>query len=265
MFGFSAAGLRSLVVPLGGLIDRLDLRTQRVSRVGEVALVLLNVMQDLQLHRGLSCAVLDGQGEFCDEREATALKLQRTLQALRDQYGERHPVFARAEWTRILDGWASLQHDWRALDFHSNLGAHSELVLGVVGILKFLAADNAPLLGSERMAVIAAWPAMVEHLGMLRALGLHRLNGSDIDDPQMTTSMVTHFHAANRTLGSAARYAHGEEIVAASQALLGRVGTLLGSECEGEGEPAFDGPTYLTATTVIIDHWYGLIRRRILH
>jgi hypothetical protein len=69
LFGVAATGNR-----LRGFVCRKPLI--------EVCLVLLGLIQDLQLHRGLSGALLDRRKDFLAELDANELKLQRSLQAL---------------------------------------------------------------------------------------------------------------------------------------------------------------------------------------
>jgi len=161
-------------------------------RTAEVCLVLLNLIQDLQRHRALSGAILDGRREFRAEREATELKLQRSLHAVAGQYGGRHPIFHQTPWRVVLGHWESLHHNWQGLDFFSSLSAHSSVIGGMIGILRNLADTHAAQLGERRQRVIRDWPVVIENLGMLRALGLHVLTRRDADDSEELAQAVAH-------------------------------------------------------------------------
>lgn len=260
MPGFTPTNLRSLVEPLGGLLGRLDRRTVRYLQLSEVSLVLLSLMQDMQLHRGLSCTVLDGRVDFVRELDAVGGKLQRALHTLEDQYGSRHAVFARGEWQALRDRWEALYRNWRDLDFFTNLNAHSELVLGVVEILRLFAEEHAALLGTQRVAVIRAWPPMVEHLGMLRALGLYSLAATDdLADQRHQAAMTSHYHAACRTLSAAARCEADDLVVSESEAMLHAVEAML-----QDAQQRSDAQAYFHHMTAVIDAWYASIRSRLL-
>ena len=94
---------------------------------------------------------------------------------------------------------------WVDLDDATNLSVHSGLVLGLVNTLKTLADDNSDCLGPRRTRVLAEWPTMVEHLGMLRALGLHLIgNRAARADPHLCAVFNEHLHEARSTLASTA-------------------------------------------------------------
>jgi hypothetical protein len=260
MTGIATAQLRSLVYPIGGLLERCNLRAIRRRRVAEVCLVLLNLVQDLQLHRGLSGAVLTGQGGFRAELDAVQHKLQRSLHALAEYYGDRHPVFRQAQWRIVLGRWESLRNNWRGLGFDTNLSVHGDVVTGVLGILRVLASDNAQLLGRERAQAIKSWPTLVEQFAMLRALGLQILACDGPADTGKQDAMCARVQSARLVLQTIAPSVDDKRMLdATAQALAFAQGVVNGSHSTTNAE------IFYAQTTGVIDDWYRLIRTRIGH
>lgn len=245
--------------PLSRTLQACNPRLRHRRRVTEVSLVLLSFMQDLQMHRGLSCAVLDGQGDFLGERTEVGEKLQRSLHELADIFGASHPVFRGEQWHRLLARWDSLYNNWRSLDFHTNLTVHSELVLGLVAILRILADENSAKLGPEWREVITEWPPMVEHLGMLRAIGVHMLGRpAPSHDLKVRVSLKVHLHEARSTLARVESVLHDSQLAAASHQLIHRVSALA-----GDPPPMATAQRFYTEMTRLIDDWYALIRAQL--
>lgn len=260
MTGIATAQLRTLVVPIGGLIERCNLRALRRRRVAEVCLVLLNLVQDLQLHRGLSGAVLTGQEGFRAELDAVQHKLQRSVHALAEHYGDRHPVFRQAQWRIVLGRWESLRNNWRGLGFDTNLSVHGDVVSGVLGILRVLASDNAQLLGDERTQVVKSWPTLVEHFAMLRALGLQMLACDGPAHAGKRDAICVRLKSARLVLQTVAPGVDETFIINASETAL----ALAQGLAEGK-HSATSAEVFYCEMTGLIDDWYGLIRSRVNH
>lgn len=259
MIGLLSSDVRSLIAPIGGLIGRCNLRATRRRRVCEVILVLFNLMQDLQLHRGLSGAVLGGQGAFRGEFEAVQYKLQRSLHALADHYGDKHPVFRSAQWRIVLGRWESLRNNWRELSFDTNLALHGEVVVGLIGILRVLGSENSALLGDERSRVVRSWPRLVEHLGMLRALAIRYIGGAGGQhDPALEAALRSRLQMVRCSLQHVAPHTNDPSVVAASEAAL----QILSQALDGRAD-LWDGLAVHAEMTRLIEDWFGLIRTRI--
>ena len=226
----------------------------------EIPLVLLNLVQDLQLHRGLSGAVLAGQTDLNGELDACGHKLERSLYALADQYGERQPIFKSPQWRTVLGRWESLRNNWRELDFHTNLLVHSELVTGLTGILRSFAADHADRLGADRSQMLATWPTLIEHLGMLRGLGMCLLSSRD-EDPAtpVHASLADYLQRARQALATIADTVNDHPTLVTSERALRRVAWLL----DGNAGRYHTYPFY-EEMTAVIDGWYRLISTRML-
>lgn len=249
-----------MATPLGRSLLGLSPRWWRRRRVAEVSIALLSLMQDLQSHRGLSCAVLDGQHGFDDELAAVGGKLQRSLHMFAEQYGDRYAVFRCDTWQNILARWDSLRGNWQTLDFHTNLSVHSELVLGVVAMLRNLATVNHRSLPPLSVRVLAEWPTMVEHLGLLRAIGVNRLGHPDEPmELRLAALYRVHLHEARSTLASVADDLDTPALLEACQQTIELAAALRGSLPQG-----VDASAYYADLTAVIDAWYATTRRQLL-
>jgi hypothetical protein len=259
MLGSPATSLAAWVAPISDLMARCNLSGLRRRRVCEVSLVLLHLLQDLQLHRGLSGAVLLRDGRFRMELEAVEYTLQRSLHALADQFGERHRVFREAQWRIVLGRWESLRNHWRDLNFATNLAVHGEVIVGILGILRRLASDNARLLGEERSQVLRLCPALAEHFGILRALGLHLLCGPGAgQDQTVQYALRSEMRTAAFKLQAVAPSIHEQGLVAAGEAALQSVARILDGTLG-----AADAEWFYEDMTGVMDAWYRMIRGRI--
>lgn len=256
----SADAPSAWIAPIGRSLQACNPRWWRRQRLTEVCIAMLSLMQDLQSHRGLSCAVLDGQSTFDEELSAVGAKLQRSLHAFGEQFGENHSVFRSENWEQVLACWDSLQCNWRDLDFHTNLSVHSELVLRVAGNLRRIGEENARVLPPACIRVLGEWPTMVEHLGVLRAIGVQRLGHPDEPmELRLAALYRVHLHEARSTLACVADDFAAPELLAAG----GRVVELAAS-LRAELPKGVDAVGYFAELTAVIDAWYALTRRRLL-
>lgn len=247
------------IAPLGRSLQACSPRWWRRQRVVQVSTALLSLMQDLQLHRGLSCAVLDRQAGFEDELAAVGAKLQRSMHAFGEQVGERHPLFEDAAWGQLLARWDSLRGNWRDLDFHTNLSVHSDLVLAVVAVLRQIGEDNARALQGGCVQVLGEWPTMVEHLGLLRAIGINRLGHRDEPmELRLAALYRVHLHEARSTLASVADDFANPALIDAGWRVVDRAAQLRAAVPED-----LDASGYYAEITGVIDGWYVATRGRL--
>lgn len=74
---------------------------------------------------------------------------------------------------------------------------HSAPVLDLVGILCDVADTCREAIGERQSRVISEWPPMVEHLAMLRALGLQLIaESAEFDDARLCGTFNSHLHEA---------------------------------------------------------------------
>ena len=225
----------------------------------ELCLLLLHLIQELQRHRGLSVAILDGQTGFHHELDVTDGMLQRSLHALAEQYGKRHPIFSSPRWQNLLGHWESLRNNWRELDVVTNLFAHNEVILELILVLQLLADDQINLIGANRAQIIIQWPPLIEHLGMLRALGVHALSQKNLlEDSRIRLSLADHRQNAMQALIRVSDKIPNADIVGSSKMLLLHIDQLT----EGGG-PIYSVQAFYEEITTLIDQWYGMITSQI--
>jgi len=247
------------IFPLGRSLQACNPRWWRRRRIVEISIALLSLMQDLQAHRGLSCAVLVGQSTFDEELSAVGSKLQRSVHTFGEQYSERQAVFRGAAWDHLLAHWESLRCNWPGLDFHTNLTVHSELVLGVVSILRYMGEDNVRTLQPACVRLLGEWPTMVEHLGLLRAIGMHRL-GHPHEPMELRLAALyrVHLHEARSTLASVADEFNAPALLDAAGCAVEHAAELRAGLPKG-----VDAPGYYAEMSNVIDAWYALMRQRL--
>lgn len=249
----------ALIVPLGRSLQACNPRWWRRRRIVEVSIALLSLMQDLQSHRGLSCAVLGRQSEFDEELSAVSGRLQRSLRAFSEQFGERQALFRGESWDQLLARWESLRCNWPGLDFHTNLTVHSELVLMAVGIIRHIGQDNVRSLQPACVRVLGEWPTMVEHLGLLRAIGMHRLgHPGEPMELRLAALYRVHLHEARSTLASVADEFNAPALLEAG----GRV-VELAADLRAGLPKGVDARGYHAEMTAVIDAWCAQTRQRL--
>jgi len=225
-------------------------------RQTDVCLVLLYLIQDVQRHRALSGAILDGRKEFKAEREATELRLQRSLRAVVDQYGGRHTIFRQPRWRVVLGHWEALRNNWKSLDFYTSLSIHSDIVNEMITILSLLADSFQLRLGEQRAWVLSKWPELIEQLGMLRALGLHAMSRNDAAASDQSLQLVLqHLRISRRLLEDIQAIDPDQPLLLRTKRALLRVEWLL------DGNTARYHPyTFYEEITGVMDDWYSTTR-----
>lgn len=225
----------------------------------EACLVVLVLIQDLQLHRGLSGALLDRRRDFLTELEDNEYKLQRSLQVLSDQYGNRFGILHGEQWRIVLGRWEALRDNWHELGFSTNTMAHSEVIHGLLGILHALCAGNVRRPGPLQSRVVTEWPGLIEDLGLLRALGLHLLgHRAGREDQRHCKTIAAHLEQARSTLQAVAAGVADQALVLRTERALRRVSWLLDGNAE-----RYHPYTFYEEMTGVIDDWYALLRHRL--
>lgn len=220
---------------------------------------LVGLMQSVQLHRGLSGSVLDGETEFSDALDEVEQKLSRSLYALAEHHGENHPILRHEQWQAVVDHWQSVSVNWRELDFYTNLFAHNDIINGLVGVLQILSANFGSHLCPQQGDLIKRWPVLIEQLGVLRALGLHYLTFHDSPkDPRVRDAMRDYLEYARAGLNELGASNANVETVDATRQVLDRVDRLLNDA--GAVPTPHD---YYVALTDVIDAWYRDLQRQL--
>lgn len=230
-------------------------------RQTDICLVLLYLIQDIQRHRALSGAIIDGRKEFKAEREATELRLQRSLRAVMEQYGNRHKLFHQPSWRVVLGRWEALHNNWQSLDFFTSFDTHSQIVGEMLGILRSLPESLHLRLGEERIRILSEWPAIPEQVGMLRALGLHAMSSdkNGLDATKIDELVSMHLRITRRLLENINSTGANASLVTRTKRALTRVEWLLDSNNMQRYHPY----TFYEEMTGVIDDWYTSTRTRL--
>ena len=234
-------------------------RARRRARLIEICLVLLGLMQELQRHRGLSCAILDRRRDFRSALDANEYKLLRSLDAVGARYGKRHAVFRDERWRIVLGRWESLRNNWRGLSYETSIFAHGEVIAGLIEILTSLAEENRQLLGDDHVRCIAEWPQLIEDLGLLRAMGLHLLGHRPTNEDQLQGDKIaTQLNDGRSRLRQIGRSGIDRALSVRTRRAFHRVSWLLDGNAE-----RYHPYTFYEEMTAVIDDWYGLLRNRL--
>jgi len=242
------------------LVNRFTSRPRRHDKAVEVCLVLLGLIQEVQLHRGLSGALLDGRRDFRGELDDSQYKLQRSLHMLAERFGGEQPVFRSDRWRIVLGRWESLRNHWRELPFDTNIAAHGEVINGLAGILGSIGHAQGHVLGERQSRIVSHWPALIEDLGLLRALGLHILgHRATADDQLLIDNIARQINTSRSHLKRLTDTDDEQALVVRTGRALRRVSWLL----EGNAE-RYHPYTFYEEMTGVIDDWYVAIRRNLL-
>ncbi len=139
---------------------------------------LVNLLRDLQAHRGLALAVLQGESQFASERQAVADRVGERLKAV-DEVDARNGetlgvrqqwVLLRGEVEQLLQHW---QESGRELfDRHTAVQADVLSLLARVGDASNLAFDPNPVSYYLSDATRVVVPQLAEIMGQVRDLAL---------------------------------------------------------------------------------------------
>ena len=247
-----------LIAPLHSSLQRCNPRLRRRRRIVEFSLVLLSLIQDLQQHRVLSGALLVRKDQLRDDRAAVAEKLGRSMNEVSQHFASKSFALNPDDWLSLRARWDSLGNNWQELDFHTNLEVHGELVMSMVAILRCLAHGHEDDLATTRRRVLSEWPTLIEHLGMLRALGLYVLaQPGALSDASVGRSLGTSLHETRSTLACTSDMPEARPMIAVSDVAVGYVIALRA------GQAAFESTDYMRVMTSTIDGWYRLTRMRL--
>ncbi len=230
----------------------------RQRHIIEVCLVLLQLIQEAQRHRGLSTAIINGEKAFLDELFTTEKVIHLSLNNMSEYYADRYRIFSRDQWLALLYKWKSLRRSWRDLDFIPNLFAHNELIIELINVLQQLAEDETQRLGKHRAQLIMHWPLFIEHLGMLRALGVYALSQqSPTGLMNISLTMAEHKQQARQVLSHETEGIMDKLLIENSERALRQVDDLL-----AEGMPGLSVKSFYEDMTCLIDSWYMLLNRQ---
>lgn len=126
------AAISILAVNLYRSLDRVIYRSQQELVGIELIKPLASLIQDLQVHRGLSSGVLNGDDRMEYRRAAREKRVNEAFAAL---VASLPPSLAASEaWTKIVANWASIAKDGLKLAVAENFAAHTRLIGELQGL-----------------------------------------------------------------------------------------------------------------------------------
>ncbi|MEF8702646.1 MAG: methyl-accepting chemotaxis protein [Candidatus Accumulibacter sp. UW26] len=136
---------------------------------------IARIVQHLQVHRGLSSGVLNGNEAMQEARAARARQVSEAVQAA--AAGLAPELASSAAWTGGLDAWRDLDAEGLDLTQRENFLAHSRLIDGLLMFQKTVAdayaLTNDPDIDAAYLidTAVDKSPRAIENMGQLRALG----------------------------------------------------------------------------------------------
>ncbi|HQO30517.1 MAG TPA: nitrate- and nitrite sensing domain-containing protein, partial [Accumulibacter sp.] len=135
---------------------------------------IVNSVRQVQIHRGLSFGVLNGNNDMKEKRAAKEKEVVDALQTMDKQLPELrdHPV-----WGKIREGWTNIQKDGLGWLGRENFMAHNRLIEDIFHLLTIVADEyrltNDPDIDTTYLIATATknLPEAIESMGQLRALG----------------------------------------------------------------------------------------------
>lgn len=229
----------------------------------EITLSLLQLVQDLQRHRGMSMVIINNNQEFSDEFTQdifnTEKEIQYSIKNLQDQYAASQRILKNDQWLGLLQKWTSLKACWRDLDFISNLFAHNEVINEIIDVVQKLAEKEHGRLGSERTKLLMHWPQLIEHLGMLRALGVYVLSSQSYTNlVNISLTMTDHQHQAKQILSHETKRINNSQLFDNTEAILREIDDMVKNSHLNQSAKCF-----YDKMTLLIDSWYTELNKSV--
>ena len=182
----------SLLVSLDSIIRTSQRQLASLSLIEPIS----RTVEDIQLHRGLSAALLGGNEAMRERRAAGEKKAAETFNLLE----QKLPAGARAteDWRSISAGWQALQKDglnWTAAE---NFARHTRLIDQLLHLEAVQIRDTE--IDMFYLVDITAHrlPDVIEHIGQIRAYGTGILSEKQITETQKIAlyGMIANLHDA---------------------------------------------------------------------
>mgnify|MGYP002377627530 CR=1 FL=1 len=272
-----ALTLIAIAVLIGSLYQSLHRVIEHSQRelVGlEVAKPVIRLIQHLQVHRGLSSGLLNGNESMAEKRSARAGEVSEAFKALA---GQLVPELTNGErWKKIVDSWAALEKDGLDLTPRENLLSHNRLIDDLFSLQRDLSdyytLTNDPDIAATYLiqTAIDHSPRAIESMGQLRALGTGVLTKKQplvLSQQIEFTVLHEHLHSAidslQRTVATVVRlHPHLQASLVKSAAQLDaatdKVGELIDTDILS-GTYATPPDTYFALTTEAVESGYRTI------
>lgn len=204
-----ALALAAIALLLFGLYNSLDkvIRSSQQELAGiEAVKPLARLVQQVQQHRGMSAALLNGNAAMAEKRAAKELDVAAAFKVLEPKL---LPVLSGGDaWKKILADWENIHKDGLGWTSTESLAAHGRLVEDML-IFQSLVADeytltNDPEIDSMYLVdtALVKLPVALERLGKLRASGTGVLTRKQILQQQQVdmTSLLAELSTSVKAL-----------------------------------------------------------------
>ena len=136
---------------------------------------IATLVQQLQVHRGFSSGVLNGDERMEYRRAAREKEATEALQAVAASLPP--PLAAADPWQTLVAAWATIQKEGLKLPVRENFATHTALIKELARFLRLIADQNSltndPDIDSSYLidTLIDELPLALESMGQLRAIG----------------------------------------------------------------------------------------------
>ncbi|MBL8397194.1 MAG: methyl-accepting chemotaxis protein [Candidatus Accumulibacter sp.] len=162
--------LVSLYVRLHQVIDSSRQELIGIEAIKPIAVTVRN----MQIHRGLSSGVLNGNEEMKEKRAAKEKEVSAALQAVESKLPN---LLSHPTWIKVKDDWATVQKEGMEWMARENFVVHNRLIEAVFQFQALVADEyrltNDPDIDTTYLIGTATrnLPTAIENMGQLRALG----------------------------------------------------------------------------------------------
>jgi len=153
---------------------------------------LVQMIREVQRHRGMSMALLGGNTQFREDFERLQAQVERRLLFLQAFAGQTRDLLSQRDQENLHSAWITIRHDWQEDSVIDNYELHCHLIEQLLGMLAALGKQLEESLGGlmentsdspgypkrfRHLEVLhfttRQMPAVVEQLGRIRALATY--------------------------------------------------------------------------------------------
>lgn len=222
---------------------------------------LLQLVQNLQRHRGMSMVIIHDNHAFTEEFTRDIFNVEKDIQYslknLKDHYADYQHILKNDQWLSVIHKWTSLKACWRDLDFISNLFAHNEVINEIIDVVQILAKTESRLFGKKTTQQLLHWPQLIEHLGVLRALGVYALSSQSHNSlMNISLTMADHIQKTKQILTHESAHVNDRLLFNNTEAMLRQIDDMMIHNNLNESVKGF-----YNDMTLLIDSWYTRLNR----
>ena len=217
-----------LVLNLYQSLHRVIDHSQRELAGIEVVKPIARAVQHLQIHRGLSSGVLNGNEGMRDQRLAKQHDVRSALQGVEAKLSPE--LAASPVWKKVIETWALIENEGLDLIQRENFLLHSRLIEELLAFQSVVgdeyALTNDPDIDSTYLiqTAIDKSPQAIERMGQLRALGTGVLTkkqpltlSQQVEITVLLVGLNSAVDSLRRNLEQTSRYSPGlQSVLAAS-------------------------------------------------